>query len=272
MAKEVIGILGQSNAVGNGSGSTPTYSNITFSGGATRIWAMPQPVDEYENPFYPPALVDPARTFIQAADPLGWRQPSPGTPQNPGPVYPAGVGFGIAAADKYIDLRADATLEMGLVQCAWGGSTVADWDSSYRSSRLLSCAWTRLHAAKEWGTLRAVVWYQGESDAQAANADYWPGEVFRIIRDTRAELNLPELLFIVVALGPFPSGLNPASWPRWEQIQSWVKNRMPDISPNLGVVDASDLATNNTTDLHLNAASQVTLGQRIAQKIVDLRP
>ncbi|KQJ81915.1 probable carbohydrate esterase At4g34215 [Brachypodium distachyon] len=141
---------------------------------------------------------------------------------------------------------------VGLVPCAVGGTAIREWA---RGEPLYEQMVRRARAATEYGEIEALLWYQGESDAESdAAAAAYQGNVERLIANVREDLGMPELPFIQVALA---SGNK----------RNFEKVRKAQLSinlPNVVTVDAIGLALNDD-NLHLTTESQVKLGEILAQ-------
>lgn len=86
---------------------------------------------------------------------------------------------------------------IGLVPCAIGGTAIKEWE---KGSTLYKNMINRTKAAlSHGGVLRAILWYQGESDTESEkNATSYKHNLERLIHDIRSDLQHPDLLFIEV--------------------------------------------------------------------------
>jgi hypothetical protein len=110
-----------------------------------------------------------------------------------------GVGPGMAFARAVLpglQQPPGGAAGIGLVPCAVGGTAIREWA---RGERLYEQMVRRARAAAEYGEIEAVLWYQGESDADsdAATAAY-QGNMETLIANVRADLGIPQLPFIQV--------------------------------------------------------------------------
>lgn len=113
-----------------------------------------------------------------------------------------GVGPGMAFARAVLPrLHAPgpgAEAGIGLVPCAIGGMAIREWA---RGERLYEQMVSRARAAAACGEIQAVLWYQGESDAESNEATAaYRGNMERLIANVREDLGLPQLPFIQVML------------------------------------------------------------------------
>lgn len=129
-----------------------------------------------------------------AMDPLHWDKPAAGT----------GIGkpFAGIVAEK------SPGITIGLIPTACGGSPIRTWQPGELWSQTKSHPWddsiARAKLAMKSGTLKAILWHQGESDANAEDAPLYEKRLEDLIIRFRKELDAPELPFIIGQLGRFP--------------------------------------------------------------------
>ncbi|KAI5011372.1 hypothetical protein ZWY2020_013509 [Hordeum vulgare] len=91
------------------------------------------------------------------------------------------------------ELQPPGTSGAGLIPCAVGGTAI-------RSGPAGSTCTSRWCAATECGEIEAVLWYQGESDAESdAETAAYQGNVERLIANIRGDLGMPHLPFIQIS-------------------------------------------------------------------------
>ncbi|KAI5680072.1 hypothetical protein M9H77_01299 [Catharanthus roseus] len=161
-----------------------------------------------------------------------------------------GVGPGIPFAHTLLQRNPKSEI-IGLVPCAISATRILQWQ---KGQLLYNQLLTRAQAAARSGTIHALLWYQGESDTDTVpNAQAYKRRLQRFINDIRADLHLPNLLIIVVALA---SGVGPG----FEIVRQTQLNLNLQ---NIRVVDAKGLGL-KSDHLHLSTASQVILGKKLA--------
>lgn len=118
-----------------------------------------------------------------------------------------GVGPGMAFANQVLRAQRTRIGVLGLVPCAVGGTRISEWA---RGTRLYSNLLRRAIASlKEGGNIRAMLWYQGESDTvRKEDAEAYKANMKRLIMDLRSDLNIPNLLVIQVSSSFRPFGSN----------------------------------------------------------------
>ncbi|OEL18463.1 putative carbohydrate esterase [Dichanthelium oligosanthes] len=144
---------------------------------------------------------------------------------------------------------------LGLVPCAVGGTAIREWARGERLYEQMVC---RSRVAARDGEIEAVLWYQGESDAESdADTAAYRGNIERLIANVRADLGMPHLPFIQVAL---------ASGDK-RNIEKVRSAQLSVNMPNVVTVDAMGLALNED-NMHLTTESQVKLGKMLAEAYI----
>jgi len=173
----------------------------------------------------------------------------------PGMVFARAVLPCLQEGTSVEGARAGTGIGIGLVPCAVGGTAIREWARGERLYEQMVC---RARVAARYGEIEAVLWYQGESDAESdAAAAAYRGNIERLIANVRADLGMPQLPFIQVALA---SG----------DKRNIEKVRSAQFSvnlPNVVTVDAMGLALNED-NLHLTTESQVKLGNMLAEAYI----
>ncbi len=195
------------------------------------------------------------QTWAPAVDPLHFDKPT---------IVGVGLGssFGRAMAD------ASPGVTIALVPCAVGGTPLSRWQ---KGGDLYEQALVRLKAALPSGTLKGVLWHQGENDASAEDTAKSYGErLARMVRDLRADVGDEHLPFVAGELGHFlkkaSSDGKPSFWPEVNvQIHS-----LPSLVPGTGVVYATDL-TANSDQVHFDSRSLREFGKRYAKVMQQLQ-
>jgi hypothetical protein len=138
--------------------------------------------------------VTPDKRWVVAREPLQLYQPAL-----------TGLGPGMAFARALVE-ELDEEIYIGLIPCAVGGSSVGNWlsDSLYKGVRLKSNFTDKLLWAKEYGTVKGIIWHQGEADATAEKIAFYKSDLTLLLdyfREVTGDDNLP---VIAGELGIFP--------------------------------------------------------------------
>ncbi|XP_022867775.1 probable carbohydrate esterase At4g34215 [Olea europaea var. sylvestris] len=171
---------------------------------------------------------------------------------------PCGVGPGMSFANSV--LQRDPCLGViGSVTCAPGGTNITEWkQGSDLYYRLLK----RANAAlRDEGKIRAILWYQGESDsADETRAKMYKKRLIEFFLHIRRDLPSPVLPIIQVALAS-NAGLY------YEVVR---KAQLEIKLPNVICVDAKGLEVKKNDTLHLTTSAQVHLGKMLANAFFDI--
>lgn len=176
----------------------------------------------------------------------------------------AGVGPGLAFAE--VLAASDPKVQIGLIPCAVGGSRIALWqkgaklyDEALRRAKL-----ARQTTASVKARICGALWLQGEADSPAERLAVYEAKLLKLVDDLRADLELPRLPFVACTIGEFRSeGKERAD-------VNQVLLRLPTKRPSTACVDARNLPGHIGDGVHYNAESQNAIGQRYAEKYLQL--
>ncbi|EEF52343.1 probable carbohydrate esterase At4g34215 [Ricinus communis] len=169
-----------------------------------------------------------------------------------------GIGPGMAFANAVLT-KDPAIGVVGLVPCAIGGTAISQWEKGgFLYDQLVQRTRVALYSG---GVLRAMLWYQGESDTLIEeDADSYKGRLEKFFTDVRADLQHPFLPIFQVALA---SGEGP--------VIDTIREAQKGIKlPNVHCVDAKGLPL-EPDRLHLTTPAQVHLGQMLADAFLQTR-
>lgn len=167
-----------------------------------------------------------------------------------------GAGLGLPFAREMV-LRTGRPV--GLIASAHGGTSMAGWNPALKDQSGASLYGSMCQqVAAAGGRVRGVLWYQGESDANAEASAIFPQKFQELIEAMRRDFNNPELPFYFVQLGRV---ILPWDEPAWNRIQNMQLNALSQI-PNTAMVPAVDLGLND--GIHIGTPGLKTLGHRLA--------
>lgn len=150
-----------------------------------------EPVDTITHPRV--FSLDKNNRWVPARDPLHFDKPAAGT----------GLGrtFGIMMAEK----NPDAVI--GLIPCAAGGSSIDVWTPGGYHEQTRSYPWDdmekRVKIAMSDGTLKGILWHQGESDSNPAKCNFYGQKLEDLIVRLRNIAGDQEIPFVAGELGKF---------------------------------------------------------------------
>ncbi len=206
--------------------------------------------------------------WSKAEEPLHWLVDSPDPVHSGNPADRAarseaehrtrtkGTGLGL----PFGVLMAEATkVPVGLVACAHGGTSMAQWDPAKKGEGGNSLYGSMLRQFKlAGGKIRGVLWYQGEAEANAESSKIYPKVFADFIAAVRADFEQPELPFYFVQLGRFA---NPSDPKFWNSVQE-TQRLLPERIPNTAVVATVDLELDD--GIHIGTTGLKRLGARLA--------
>ncbi len=194
--------------------------------------------------------VTPDKRWVVAKEPLQQYQPAL-----------TGLGPGMAFARTVIG-EIDEGICVGLIPCAVGGSSTADWlsDSVYNGVRLKSNMADKVRWAMKYGTVMGIIWHQGESDANAANIPQYRENTEALFDFFRTLAGDPELPIVAGELGIFP-GIEKK---RLEYLQiNDILSSISEEDPNMVLVRSFGTKPKDD-NVHFDGPSQRAMGRRYA--------
>jgi len=203
-----------------------------------------------------------------ARDPLHVLEESPDAVHNPTQVNAAqakrlrrtrarGTGVGIPFA---VEMVARTGVPQGLICTAHGGTSMGQWDPALRTRGGDSLYGSMLASWRATGQpVAGMLWYQGESDADEAQAAAYTAAMRRFVSEVRRDLRQPRLPFLMVQIGRHVSAADPR-W--WNAIQD-QQRRLPESIAHLGVAGAADLSLDD--GIHISSEGYQRLGVRLAR-------
>jgi hypothetical protein len=223
-------LIGQSNMAGRG----PITADIA---------------DEHDNRVY---TFTKDKQWVTAKHPLHFDKPKV-----------AGVGpgltFGIAMARAYPGVK------IGLIPCAVGGTPIEHWaPGAYdkaTNTHPYDDAAERITAAMKYGTIKGVIWHQGESNSSAEKAKIYLSQLTELIQRVRALTNNPNLPFIVGELGRYR--------PAYQNINTQLA-KLPAMVPYTALATSEDLVHKGDTT-HFDGKSAQEMGRRMAAKMLTVQ-
>lgn len=202
------------------------------------------------------ALLDKSGGWVPARDPLHFDKPSM-----------VGVGPGLSFA---LDLLAtDPTAAIGLIPCAVGGTSLSAWQPGARDEATQTHPYDdmlrRAQLALPHGSLKAILWHQGEADCQRADGWDHAAELVGFVARLRRTLDATDVPFIAGELGVFRDERADAC----RRMNATLRSLAGRI-PRYACVSAEGLADKGDL-LHFSAGAARELGRRYAAALRRLR-
>jgi peptidoglycan/xylan/chitin deacetylase (PgdA/CDA1 family) len=193
-------------------------------------------------------MLDKTNNWVVAKDPLHFDRAS------------AGVGPALSFAQTMLQDKKHG--QIGLIPCAWGGSSIKVWQpgAKYFDNFPYDEAIQRAKIAMQKGVLKGILWHQGESDNDPKKAEVYLEKLKTLVGNLRRDLNAPNLPFVAGEIGYFNK----------ENHVNAIINKLPAEIENTAVVSAKDL-TDRGDHLHFDTPSARELGKRYAAAILKLQ-
>jgi len=150
-----------------------------------------------------------------------------------------------------------------LIPAAVGGSSISQWlyDSVHRNVKLLSNFNQKVETGKRYGTIKAILWHQGESDAHEKEIPQYQTRLSGLFQTFRVSVGNDTLPILLGELGSYSK--DKENWKLLNQVI--IDYSLQD--KNTAVITTSDLEDKGDS-LHFNSAGQRILGQRFAEAYI----
>ena len=213
-------------------------------------------IEPHHQKIHPRVLVlDQNGNWIPAQHPLHWDKPRL-----------VGVGLGKSFAESLVEADPDVTI--GLVPAACGGSPISAWLPGAffepTKSHPYDDAINRAHQALKDGTLKGILWHQGEADSKADRAAHYQQKLEELIRRFRDDLGAPDVPFLIGQLGRFP----PNPWDEYKELVDQAQQAIASADPRSAFIPSTDLTARDRN--HFDADSYVEFGRRYAKAYLAL--
>lgn len=180
----------------------------------------------------------------------------------------AGVGLGRSFAIEVAEANPD--IVVGLIPCAVGGSPISSWEPGAYDAATKTHPYDdtmpRMKKALESGTLKAILWHQGESDSKSPLAEQYATKLHELIARFRQEFDAPEVPFIAGQMGQFKE----RPWSEEKKLVDAAHQELPETVPNCAFV-TSDGLNQKGDEVHFDAESYRELGRRYAKAYLEMQ-
>ena len=180
------------------------------------------------------------------------------------------VGVGIGRAFAKAVTQANPQCTVGLIPCAVGGSPISTWQPGGYHRSTKTHPWDdmlhRARAALPVGTLKGILWHQGESDCQPELAAQYEDRLQALISRFRQKLQSPTVPFLAGQMGQFPEQPWDAAKRRVDAAHRALPGQVARTAfvPSLGLGHKGD-------EVHFDAKSYRELGRRYARAWLAMR-
>ena len=199
-----------------------------------------------------------AGAWVPAVDPLHFDKP-------------AAVGVGLGRSFAHAVAEATPGVTIGLIPCAVGGSPIDAWQPGFLYQPTQSHPWDdairRAKLALPAGTLKGILWHQGESDSNREQAPGHAAKLHNLIARLRTELAAPTVPFIAGQLGRFEG----SPWNEFKIQVDQAHRELPSKVLHTAFVSAEGLRDKGDK-VHFSSESYREFGRRYAEAYLKLAP
>ncbi|MCL9782710.1 sialate O-acetylesterase [Vibrio sp. S4M6] len=168
----------------------------------------------------------------------------------------AGVGLAMSFAQHWRSYHPES--HVSLIPCAVGSTNIDEWLEGPLYDQALNCA----KLSKSNGTLRGVLWHQGESNSGTLEkAEGYADKLAFLINKLRRDLEIPNLAFIA---GELPQFLKQPNRFQYADRVNLALASLVGKVPGYQLASSEGL-TANADNVHFNAQSLRELGARYFQ-------
>lgn len=175
----------------------------------------------------------------------------------------AGVGPGLSFG--FVMAEADPEATIALVPCAVGGTPIAKWaPGAYdkaTDTHPYDDAEKRIRNAMEKGTVKGVIWHQGEGDSNEKSTQVYLDNLQKLIHRVRELVGDPDLPFVVGQLARYRDNY---------QLINRELDKLETTVPHTAVVSSEGL-WHKGDGTHFDSPSASEFGRRFAHGMLNLQ-
>lgn len=215
-------------------------------------------INKQENEPHPRVLMlNKENEWVPATDPLHFDKPRV-----------VGVGLGRSFANVIAD--ADPSIVVGLIPCAVGGSAISTWEPGGFHDQTKSHPYDdmlpRLNEALKVGTLKAILWHQGESDSTSKRSVVYEEKLHALISRLRKAAGDENVPFVAGQLGQFKE----KPWNENRKRVNDAHESLPSKISGTAFVPSDGLG-HKGDKTHFSAEAYRELGRRYAKAFLALK-
>ncbi|MBP6623878.1 MAG: sialate O-acetylesterase [Chitinophagaceae bacterium] len=179
------------------------------------------------------------------------------------PAY-AGLDCGLSFAQEVILEKPDS-FHIVLIPCAVGGTTIEQWlgDSLCRGVKLLSNFKQQVKHAQSLGTIKGVLWHQGENNANQQGVQSYLSNLINLVDTFRNITKVKNLPLFIGTLGSFAKDAETQMY--WNKLNEEML-KLVEQRKEVYVIQTAEL-TDKGDHLHFDSNSQRLLGKKFAHVV-----
>jgi hypothetical protein len=175
------------------------------------------------------------------------------------------AGHSPSMAFAHALLEHNPKMVIGLIPCAKGASSIAEWQRHMSDQSLYGSCLKRARAASTVGRFAGLLIIQGEADAMdpirspehSVNPKRWSALFSAFINDFRLDLSEPDLPVVYAQIS---TNTTPAAFPNWELVKE--QQRLTKLSAS-AMITTDDLTLMD--NVHFTTESNQIIGARFAE-------
>ncbi len=191
-----------------------------------------------------------SQAWVPAVDPMHFDKPKI-----------VGVGPGRSFAVEIAN--ANPTVTVGVIPCAVGGSPISAWQPGGFHDSTKTHPYddmlARLRAAMKDGTIKGILWHQGESDSKPKLSRIYEEKLHALVQRLRKEIGDDEVPFLIGQLGQFSE----RPWNEDKKTVDAIHRSFPRQVNHTAFV-SSDALPHKGDNVHFSAEGARELGKRYA--------
>jgi hypothetical protein len=194
------------------------------------------------------------RELILAKEPLHFYEPSM-----------TGLDCGLSFGKELLKHIPDS-ISVLIIPTAVGGSSISQWinDSTFRNVTLLTNFKEKVEIGKKYGTIKGILWHQGENDATAQETiEIYYKQLQILFALFRNSIDNSELPIIIGELGSFSKTDD-----NWQAINSKIEEYVK-TDPNSYLIKTNDLKDKGDR-VHFDSEGQREIGKRFTVKYIKI--
>lgn len=183
--------------------------------------------------------------------------------------HPASDRYGLGGAFALLHREMWPTRTVGLIPLAWGGAPLSNFvpGTPFYADTLAKARWAAAN-----GTLRGILWHQGESDTVRKDlADTYETRLTGFLTQLRADLGQPALPIVIGDLAEFYPNLKGRNPEQIATVRAALR-KVAQTLPKATFVPSTGLRTHDGYNVHFNRASYVIFGARYFDAYWQLVP
>ena len=175
-----------------------------------------------------------------------------------------GLDCGLSFGKRLLkDLKKNITVL--IIPVAVGGSSSRQWlgDSLHRNVKLMTNFRERVEIATRYGTIKGILWHQGEADADPKNFAGYEERLEKLFTSFRMYCNNNSLPILMGELGSYSDNQN-----QWNLINEAIRH-YAKRDKFAAVIETADLKS-KSDKIHFDSEGQRKMGDRMAVEFIKL--